>query len=156
MLIQDYFQIACNIADVVFADKKDKGDRPYMMHLRRVSENAMKYYRGAPEYEYHLKIIGLLHDLIEDCPEWELSHLHAVFKSDIISDAMLRLTHKEGESYDLYIEGIKNNSFAVAVKLADLEDNMNLARLKVITDEDIERVKKYHAAFTYLKAYAKL
>ena len=37
------------------------------------------------------------------------------------------------------------------VKMSDLQDNMNLARLKTVTDGDLQRVKKYHEAYKILK-----
>ena len=45
-----------------------------------------------------------------------------------------------------YIDKIKANPLARKVKLSDLEDNMNLSRLKEITDKDRERLAKYEKA----------
>ena len=36
------------------------------------------------------------------------------------------------------------------MKLADLEDNMDLSRLPKVTDTDLERVEKYKRAKKYL------
>ena len=36
------------------------------------------------------------------------------------------------------------------VKMSDLYHNMDLTRLDKITDEDLQRVKKYHKAYKYL------
>lgn len=149
-------QIAAGLVETAFAGKKDKAGVPYIEHLKRVSANASKYYTGNPKYVGDVEVIGLLHDLLEDCPEWTISHLKAVFKIASILEAVEKLTHKEGVEYDLYIEGLKNDPYARSVKLADLEDNMNLTRLNAISEQDIERVKKYHRAYTYLKAYVKL
>ena len=56
------------------------------------------------------------------------------------------LTKKEGECYFDYIERVKQNDIAREVKLADLEDNMNLNRIQNVTQKDIQRVEKYKKA----------
>jgi hypothetical protein len=38
------------------------------------------------------------------------------------------------------------------VKLADLEDNMNIMRLAEVRDKDLERMRKYHKAWLMLKS----
>ena len=50
------------------------------------------------------------------------------------------------ENYDDYIDRISHNEFAIEVKIADLEDNMDMSRIKNPTDKDYERVNKYYEA----------
>ena len=38
------------------------------------------------------------------------------------------------------------------IKLNDLQDNMDIRRLKTITDKDKERLNKYLKAYHYLKS----
>lgn len=142
-------QIALNIIETAFAGKKDKAGKPYIDHLKRVAENAKNYFKGS-EYVEVLETIALLHDLLEDCPEWTKQHLNAIFKNIIIVDTVEKLTKKEGLNYDQYIANIRNDRFAKAVKLADLKDNMDLTRLSELTEKDIERIKKYHKSYIYL------
>lgn len=142
-------KIAENIVKEAFANKKDKSGAPYINHLYRVAENANKYFRGT-EYLEELKIIALLHDLLEDCPEWTSNHLMAIFKDLLIVDAVLVLTHRKALTYEQYIKNISQNRFAKAVKLADLQDNMDITRLNELNDEDIERLKKYHKSYVTL------
>lgn len=80
-------QIALNIIETAFAGKKDKAGKPYIDHLKRVAENAKNYFKGS-EYVEELEIIALLHDLLEDCPEWTKQHLNAIFKNIIIVDSV--------------------------------------------------------------------
>ena len=54
------------------------------------------------------------------------------------------------QSRQQYIENIGKNHIATIIKLADLQDNMQVHRLKKITDKDIERLKKYHQSYIYL------
>jgi len=52
--------------------------------------------------------------------------------------------------YEQYIGSIKSNPIAANVKLGDLSDNMNMSRLKTITQKDEERLKKYKWALNEL------
>ena len=68
----------------------------------------------------------------------------------VIVDSVVLLTRKEGESYGQFIDRMCHNEefddsfyIARAVKIEDLNDNLDLSRLDKITDEDIDRIKKY-------------
>ena len=70
---------------------------------------------------------------------------------DEIGDAVDAITHREKESYMEYVKRVAKNPVVKAVKIADLRHNMQLSRLPVVTDKDIERVeKKYKPALAYL------
>lgn len=53
--------------------------------------------------------------------------------------------------YETYIYEVTKNPIARKVKLADIEDNINVLRLSLIEDKDLQRIKKYHKAYNYLK-----
>jgi hypothetical protein len=57
------------------------------------------------------------------------------------------LTRRPEETYDAFIDRVLTNSLAIRVKRYDLEDNMNLLRLQVLTDRDWERLQRYHRAY---------
>ncbi|MFR9302319.1 MAG: hypothetical protein ACLVKW_04580 [Fenollaria massiliensis] len=61
-------------------------------------------------------------------------------------EALKTLTHDKSVPYFNYIDKIKKNPLARKVKLSDLKDNMNLKRLKEITEKDRERFAKYEKA----------
>lgn len=132
--------LALKIAYKSFEGKTDLAGKPYYEHLKRVSANVPDYGQG------ELKIIALLHDILEDCPFWNEKSLR-IFFSDKIVDTIIILTKLKSESYEQYIERILKDGWACEVKKADLEDNMNLTRLSEITEKDIERIKKYHKAY---------
>ena len=46
-------------------------------------------------------------------------------------------------AYDSYIEAILADPIARKVKLADLEDNLDVSRLKTVTERDEQRLAKY-------------
>ena len=68
-----------------------------------------------------------------------------------IIDALRCVTKlSDNEPYDEFIERVKTNPLAVAVKINDLTDNMDVRRYKELSDRDVKRLKKY------LKAYHEL
>ena len=71
------------------------------------------------------------------------------FAPEII-EALRCLTHAEEEPYDRYIARIKGNPLAVAVKLNDLTDNMDIRRLPYLSDKDVKRLKRYLRAYKQL------
>ena len=134
-------EIARQIVMHAFANKTDKAGKPYVDHLFRVASKV-------PDHgvDHELKTIAILHDLLEDCPEWTEGALR-VFFSDRVVDTVIMLTRGRSESYDAYIERILKDSWACRVKKADLEDNMDLTRLSYLNEKDIDRIKKYHEAY---------
>ena len=96
------------------------------------------------------KIVGVLHDVIEDT-DWTFEALEAEgFSQEIIGALRCVTKISENENYDDFIERVKKNTLAVAVKINDLTDNMDIRRLPYLSDKDVKRLKKY------LKAYKKL
>ena len=96
------------------------------------------------------KIVGVLHDVVEDS-DWTFERLAAEGFSEEIIEALRCVTKlSENEPYDKFIARVKENPLAVAVKLNDLSDNMDIRRLPYISDKDVKRLKKY------LKAYKQL
>ncbi|MDO5615507.1 MAG: phosphohydrolase, partial [Cruoricaptor ignavus] len=55
------------------------------------------------------------------------------------------------ENYDDFIKRTEKSPLAVAVKLNDLRDNMDLRRFnRPISDKDAKRLNKYLKAYRYL------
>lgn len=134
-------ETALKIIEKAFAGKTDKAGRPYIEHLKRVSENCPNI-----GINKEVKVIALLHDILEDCTEWNEKSLRMFFSDEVV-DSVIALTHKKGQTYYEYITQVLGDSSATIVKKHDLEDNMNITRLKELTKDDIERLKKYHKAY---------
>ena len=130
-------QKAIEIAVKAHNGQVDKVGAPYILHPLRVMF-ALK--------DLDEQIVGVLHDVIEDTPETPASLKHEGFSEQIL-EALDCVTKRESEKYEEFIERLKDNPIARAVKLADLEDNMNLLRLKTITEKDQDRLVKYHSAY---------
>ena len=95
------------------------------------------------------KIVGALHDLIEDTKIRMVDLSNEGFSENII-DAVHALTKLDNEDYDHYIQRVMRNDLAVRVKLNDLTDNMDLRRMKDLTDDDVIRMRKYLNAYNQL------
>lgn len=132
---------AIEIATEAHKGQYDKAGNDYIGHPLRVMD------MGRTEEE---KIVGVLHDVVEDT-EWTFAQLAAEGFSQEVIDALQCVTKlSENENYDEFIERVKKNPLATAVKINDLSDNMDIRRLPYLSDKDVKRLKKY------LKAYKKL
>lgn len=121
--------------------QRDKGGKPYFTHPFRVARKTK---------DKRAKIVALLHDVMEDSDKYTWADLDFLDQEQIA--ALKVLTHQKDVPYFEYINAVKENTLARQVKLSDLADNMNLKRLKTITDKDLERIKKYKEAQRMLKA----
>lgn len=117
----------------------DKAGRPYIEHPRAVA---------APLIDEDCKITAFLHDIIEDT-DIDIELLKETFSERVVN-AILSMTHKEEEDYFSYVERLCKNPIARQVKRSDLTHNMNLGRLKNVTEKDLERVEKYKKAMAIL------
>ncbi len=114
-------------------EQKDKSGEPYILHCLRVM------LKGKTKEE---QIAGVLHDVVEDS-EITIEELKKEGFPDVVLDAVNCLTKWEGMDYDVYVEGVLGNELSKRVKLYDLEDNMNIGRLKEVKVSDVERLNKY-------------
>jgi (p)ppGpp synthase/HD superfamily hydrolase len=124
------------------AGQKDKAGAPYILHPLRIMMK-MENQDGM--------IAAMLHDVVEDSSV-TLADLRAEGFSEEVIAAVDHLTRREGEAYEIFINRLRHNPLAVKVKLADLEDNMDIRRIENVTGRDIERIQKYQAAREKLSA----
>lgn len=93
---------------------------------------------------------ALLHDVVEDTSVSLADLEKAGFSSEVI-EAVRLLTHDKRTPYMDYINKLKENPIARAVKLADLKHNSDLTRLKDGSEKTRERLKKYAEALKILE-----
>ncbi|MHB1131638.1 MAG: GTP pyrophosphokinase [Chloroflexota bacterium] len=129
---------AIALAAQVHRDKVDKGGRPYILHPLRVmlaqqNETAM--------------IVAVLHDVVEDSREhaqpYTPERLREMGYAEEVLAALDGVTNRPGESYPDFIERAAANAIACQVKIADLEDNMDIRRLEEVGPWEAERLAKY-------------
>jgi hypothetical protein len=73
---------------------------------------------------------------------------------DIVLATVQVPTHAPGVPYQDYIDLILTNPIAIEVKLADLEDNMDIRRLDEVNDSAVARFRKYLVAYRLLSSHA--
>lgn len=129
--IDDAIRIAAN----AHRGQVDRAGKPYILHPLRVM---MKM-----DCEESM-IAAVLHDVVEDSPDWDLELLRAAGFSENVVNAVGCLTKNEGEDYGTFIERAAQDPLARKVKIADLEDNMNIKRIESISEDDSRRIAKYH------------
>lgn len=134
---------------VEFAVKKhkgirDKGGNCYILHVLRVmlrmdSEDEM--------------VVAVLHDVVEDT-DATLQDLVKLGCTEAQIKAIDALTKKEGQPPEEYLRLVKLSTVARKVKIADIEDNMILWRMKNrhnLEDKDLQRINKYMRMWSELK-----
>lgn len=124
---------AIEIAAHAHAGQIDKGGQPYIFHPLRVMLRFS---------DVHEQMVAVLHDVIEDT-----SVTLDVLKSEgfppEVLDAVSVLTKKKGETRIEAAKRALTNPIARKVKLADVEDNMNLSRIPNPVVKDYLRLKEY-------------
>ena len=149
---------AIKIAVEAHTGQVDKGGNPYILHPLRVMLSL------DTEEE---RIVGVLHDVVEDCEGWTWERLREQGCSDEIIEALKSVskTPEEekqfkkmddpNEKLDHYLEFIKRakfNKIGRNVKAADIKDNLDISRIDDITERDIDRLNRYKAALKLLGA----
>ena len=129
------------IAAQAHLGQTDRMGAPYILHPLRMM------FRFKSETEM---IVAVLHDLIEDNPDWDFGRLRQAGFSEEIIQAVDHLTRREQETYEEFVERTNQNPLARRVKLVDLEDNMDLTRLNALTEQDQARLVRYHRAWLRL------
>lgn len=134
---------AIAITSAAFVGKNDKGGQPYILHCLYVMDK-VKHLGN------EVMCAAVMHDLIEDtdCTFDELRQ--EGFTQEVITILEL-LTHRKETDYMDYIKAISVHPSATAIKLADLEHNSKITRLKGLRKKDFDRLEKYIKAYTYLK-----
>lgn len=131
---------AIALAAEAHAGQTDKAGAPYILHLLRVmleqeTEDAM--------------MVAVLHDLVEDT-DYTFEDLEAQGFPERVVEALRHVTKHDDETYAEFVTRAASHPTARTVKVADLEDNMDVTRLDSIGDEDAARLAKY------LRAYRRL
>jgi len=127
---------AIAIAAEAHSGQTDKAGAPYILHPLRV----MMRVEGD-----HARIAAVLHDLVEDT-EWTLEALRAEGFVDAVVDAIDGLTRRDGEVYLDFCRRAGTNEIARVVKLADLEDNLDPARIAALPEENHSLTDRYRKA----------
>ena len=139
---QSQSEKAYEIAKKAHLGQVDKAGEDYIKHPEKVAS----FVETDEE-----KAVAYLHDVIEDT-ELTLEDLSEYGFSKEVIEAVDIITKKRGEDYQSYLNSVKKNKLARAVKLADLRHNSDLTRLIKVTEKDIKRKEKYQKAIDFLNS----
>ena len=139
---QSQSERAYEIAKKAHLGQVDKAGEDYIKHPEKVAS----FVKTDEE-----KAVAYLHDVIEDT-ELTLEDLNKYDFSKEVLEAVDIITKKRGEDYQSYLNSVKKNKLARAVKLADLRHNSDLTRLIKVTEKDIKRKEKYQKAIDFLNS----
>ena len=136
----DWVARARMLALEAHACQVDKAGHPYIGHVGRVAAAV----RGDDEAE----AVAWLHDVIEDCPAFA-GQVQA-FPAPL-QDAVRLLSRTSAADADTYYARISADPLALKVKLADIADNADEARLASLDAATAERLRdKYRRALAAL------
>lgn len=141
MIYTELTEKAMRLAYAAHHGQDDKSGVPYIFHPMHVAEQME---------DENTTIAALLHDVVEDT-EITFEDLQQQGFPEIVIDALRLLTRDKSVPYMDYVENLKANDIAKAVKLADLRHNMDQNRLKDPTEKDHKRWEKYRKAEALLK-----
>jgi (p)ppGpp synthase/HD superfamily hydrolase len=127
---------ALDLAVSAHKGQVDKAGAPYIWHVVRVALAQPDELRT---------VVALLHDVVEDT-DIKLLEIHSRFGREV-ADAVHAITKRSGESLAAYLERVRANATARAVKLADIADNSDPIRLGTLPEADRRRLqRKYEDA----------
>lgn len=136
----DIIEKSLEIALRAYSGQRDKAGKTYILHPLRIMSKM--------DSEYEMSV-ALLHDVIEDSDYSSADLLAEGIPLEVV-DAVQLLSKVNGETYDQFIDRVIGNKLASKVKIADLEDNINVLRLESMGEKDLERIVKYHKAWKKL------
>lgn len=138
---KELLQKAILIAISAHQGQKDKGGNDYINHPIFVSMLC--------ETDDQ-KIVGLLHDVVEDS-DFTLDDLRKAGMPEHIVQAVDAISKRKDEGYMEYLHRVKANDLARYVKLKDLCHNTMDSRLKTIDSNYWRRKDRYSAAMAFLR-----
>ncbi|HEX2081245.1 MAG TPA: HD domain-containing protein [Longimicrobium sp.] len=131
---------AIGIAVEAHRGQKDRAGAPYILHPLRMM------FRVQTDAE---RMAAVLHDVVEDTG-WTLEALRERGFPEEVVEAVDHLTRREGESYEDFVTRAAAHPVARRVKVADLEDNMDVRRTGTLAEGDVERLGRYLRAWRRL------
>jgi len=137
----DLVGAAFELALAAHGRQTDRAGQLYIGHVARVTARL-----DSPADQ----VVALLHDVVEDT-DVTLDEIAARF-GDGVAHSVDCLTHPENEALEDYIARVASDDCAVRVKLADLDDNDDDARLALLSEETRARLKdKYRRSRVLLE-----
>lgn len=134
MTTEQQVKKARDLAYRAHAGQLDKAGRPYIDHVARVA--------AAVNDDPLTEAVAWLHDVMEDCPE----HANDVWAFPfMVCSRVYRLTRRTELSAAAYYGRIRKDPVTMRVKLADIADNADEARLALLDKKTAARLRQKYA-----------
>ena len=129
------------LATQAHSGQTDKAGQPYIEHPERVAARLT---------DPDAQVVALLHDVIEDT-ELSADDLRAAGASELQVKALEALAHADDVSDKDYWRALRAVPLARLVKVADLADNTDPARIALLAPAEQERFRtKYRSAMAVI------
>lgn len=116
-------QKALDFAKKALEGQKSENGEPYINHSIRIME------KMDTETE---KIVAILHDVLEDSP-CSIYDLKELGMPREVIDCVEQLTRKNDMTYFEYIDDIATNDICTKIKLAEIDDNQDINRVRKLS-----------------------
>ena len=143
-MLRDDLNKCIETACIAHVKQVDKSGLAYILHPL--------YVMGQVKTE-RAKCIAVMHDVIEDNPTFDIDALIKCGIPQDIVDGIKILTRDLNTRYFDYIDAIKDSRDidVINVKIEDLKHNMDISRLRIVGNVDLNRLQKYHKALRILE-----
>lgn len=118
---------AIEIAARAHSGVLDRSSEPYILHPLRVMSRVSQ--------DHVLAIIGVLHDVVEDC-NITLDDLRREGFPEEVIEGIDAVTRREGETYMDFIHRCAKCPRGVIIKMCDIYDNTSKTRMDKLPPED--------------------
>lgn len=142
------YHVALHFAQVTHKGQMDDGGNPYMQHVAMVV-NGVAHLNNP-----FITVVAVLHDVLEKhpCPSAVARSINKTLPPEVLENVGI-LTRMPGQRYDDHImKVIDAGRPAIAVKLAELHDNMRTSRLcNTVFKVEQDRLDLYATWYTHLR-----
>jgi (p)ppGpp synthase/HD superfamily hydrolase len=128
-------KLADHLAEQAHLGQVDKAGEPYISHPRRVAARVAD--------DPYAAATALLHDTLEDTALTERQLRHHM--PPAVVEAVVLLTRLPEQEAGAYYAAIRSHPLALRVKLADLADNSDPARLAALDEATSQRLREKYA-----------
>lgn len=115
------YKLALEIATEAHAGIFREDGEPYINHPKRVAAQFAWGYGDR-------RIVALLHDVVEDNPEWTLDRLRGLGFPAHIVQSIDAVTRRQGETYLDFVLRASKLEISSAVKREDIRDNLRTCK----------------------------
>lgn len=129
---------------------RKNGKTPYFEHPKAIVAELYKLKHLFSEEDFEILLsLGIAHDLIEDCDitfdefRAKIAPFGTSYQIPVLMKALVAITKVGKPEYMTYLKGVKEDRFALIVKLEDIKHNMSDLERGTLRD-------KYALAIYYL------